>query len=300
MLKQKDTVKKRTALGQGLDALIPIDLSFAPQEQNGQSIKSVPINLLKPNPYQPRRLFNDESLSDLAQSITEIGFIQPLIVRDSSDGTYEIVAGERRWRAANIAGLESVPVIVRPLTDLESLEIAIIENIQREDLNPVDTAEAYETLINKFSYTHEALAKRICKDRTSITNQLRLLKLPDPIKEDLREQKLSMGHARTLLAIDNISTQLSLSSRVVKRKLSVRELERIVQNYRNKKDKTAKDKPADYYENSRIEKDLSSLLSTKVKLIKKPNNSGRLEIYFHSIDELSRLLDTIGLQEELS
>jgi ParB family chromosome partitioning protein len=300
MLKQKDTVKKRTALGQGLDALIPIDLSFAPQEQNGQSIKSVPINLLKPNPYQPRRLFNDESLSDLAQSITEIGFIQPLIVRDSSDGTYEIVAGERRWRAANIAGLESVPVIVRPLTDLESLEIAIIENIQREDLNPVDTAEAYETLINKFSYTHEALAKRICKDRTSITNQLRLLKLPDPIKEDLREQKLSMGHARTLLAIDNISTQLSLSSRVVKRKLSVRELERIVQNYRNKKDKTAKDKPEDYYENSRIEKDLSSLLSTKVKLIKKPNNSGRLEIYFHSIDELSRLLDTIGLQEELS
>jgi ParB family chromosome partitioning protein len=300
MLKQKDTVKKRTALGQGLDALIPIDLSFAPQEQNGQSIKSVPINLLKPNPYQPRRLFNDESLSDLAQSITEIGFIQPLIVRDSSDGTYEIVAGERRWRAANIAGLESVPVIVRPLTDLESLEIAIIENIQREDLNPVDTAEAYETLINKFSYTHEALAKRICKDRTSITNQLRLLKLPDPIKEDLREQKLSMGHARTLLAIDNISTQLSLSSRVVKRKLSVRELERIVQNYRNKKDKTAKDKPEDYYENSRIEKDLSSLLSTKVKLIKKPNNSGKLEIYFHSIDELSRLLDTIGLQEELS
>lgn len=300
MLKQKDTVKKRTALGQGLDALIPIDLSFVPQEQNGQSIKSVPIDLLKPNPYQPRRLFNDESLSDLAQSITEIGFIQPLIVRESNNGTYEIVAGERRWRAANIAGLESVPVIVRPLTDLESLEIAIIENIQREDLNPVDTAEAYETLINKFSYTHEALAKRICKDRTSITNQLRLLKLPDPIKEDLREQKLSMGHARTLLAIDNISTQLSLSSRVVQRKLSVRELERIVQNYRNKKDKTTKDKPADYYENSRIEKELSSLLSTKVKLLKKPNNSGKLEIYFHSIDELSRLLDTIGLQEELS
>ena len=167
-------------------------------------------------------------------------------------------------------------------------------------INWFDTAEAYETLINKFSYTHEALAKRICKDRTSITNQLRLLKLPDPIKEDLREQKLSMGHARTLLAIDNISAQLSLSSKVIKRKLSVRELEKIVQNYKNKKDKTRKTETEDSCENTRIENDLSSLLSTKVKLIKKPNNSGKLEIYFHSIDELTRLLDTLGLQEEMS
>ncbi len=300
MLKQKDTAKKRTALGQGLDALIPIDLSFPSSEQNDQSIKTVPIDLLGPNPYQPRRLFNDESLADLAKSIKEIGFIQPLIVRESGYGRYEIVAGERRWRAATIAGLQTIPVIVRPLSDLESLEIAIIENIQREDLNPVDTAEAYETLINKFSYTHEALAKRICKDRTSITNQLRLLKLPDPIKEDLREQKLSMGHARTLLAIDNISAQLSLSSKVIKRKLSVRELEKIVQNYKNKKDKTRKTETEDSCENTRIENDLSSLLSTKVKLIKKPNNSGKLEIYFHSIDELTRLLDTLGLQEEMS
>ena len=298
MLKQKDTAKKRPALGQGLDALIPIDLSFTPQDREGQTIKSVPIDMLKPNPYQPRRLFNDESLADLAKSIQEIGFIQPLIVRDSTDGKYEIVAGERRWRAAGIAGMGTIPVVIRPLTDLESLEIAIIENIQREDLNPVDTAEAYETLINRFSYTHEALAKRICKDRTSITNQLRLLKLPDPIKEDLREQKLSMGHARTLLAVDNISTQISLSSKVIKRKLSVRELEKIVQNFKNKQEKKNKPKSLDSCENDRIEKDLSSLLSTRVKLNRNPNNSGKIEIYFHSIDELSRLLDTLGLQEE--
>lgn len=300
MLKPKDTAKKRTALGQGLDALIPMDLSFAPQEQSGQNIQNVPLEKLRPNPFQPRRLFKDDSLSDLAQSIREIGFIQPILVRESPDGSYEIVAGERRWRAAAIAGLDNVPVIVRPLTDLESLEIAIIENIQREDLNPVDTAEAYETLINRFSYTHDALAKRICKDRTSITNQLRLLKLPDPIKEDLREQKLSMGHARTLLAVDNISTQLSLSSRVINRKLSVRELEKIVQNYKLKQEKNSKPRDVESIENRRIEKDLSSLLSTKVKLIKKSNNSGKLEIYFHSIDELTRLLDTLGLQEELT
>ncbi len=300
MLKPKDTAKKRTALGQGLDALIPMDLSFAPQEQSGQNIQNVPLEKLRPNPFQPRRLFKDDSLSDLAQSIREIGFIQPILVRESPDGSFEIVAGERRWRAAAIAGLDNVPVIVRPLTDLESLEIAIIENIQREDLNPVDTAEAYETLINRFSYTHDALAKRICKDRTSITNQLRLLKLPDPIKEDLREQKLSMGHARTLLAVDNISTQLSLSSRVINRKLSVRELEKIVQNYKLKQEKNSKPRDVESIENRRIEKDLSSLLSTKVKLIKKSNNSGKLEIYFHSIDELTRLLDTLGLQEELT
>lgn len=300
MLKQKDITKKRTVLGQGLDALIPIDLSYTAEEKHGQSIKSVPTDMLKPNRYQPRRLFNSESLSELAKSIKEIGFIQPLIVRESLDGKYEIVAGERRWRAASMVGIHSIPVVVRPLTDLESLEIAIIENIQREDLNPVDTAEAYDTLISKFSYTHDALAKRICKDRTTITNQLRLLKLPDPIKEDLREQKLSMGHARTLLAIDNLSTQLSLSSKVIKRKLSVRELEKIVQNYKNKQRKSHSLKNDDSVEYSSLEKCLSSHFSTKVKLVKKENNSGKIEIYFHSIDELSRLLDTLGLQEELS
>ena len=179
---------------------------------------------------------------DLSRSIKEMGVIQPLIVRPAAEGKYEIVAGERRWRAAMMAGFATIPVLVRQLTDLESLETALIENLQREDLNPVDTAEAYDTLIRKFSYTHENLAQRIGKDRTSITNHLRLLKLPDPIKQQLRDELISMGHARTLLALDHVHAQLNLSNKVIRRKLSVRELERIVQNYKNKHDsKTSKD-----------------------------------------------------------
>ncbi len=233
MLKVMETAKKRTALGQGLDALIPLE---KPAEQSAPEagIKYLAIDSLLPNPHQPRRSFPEESLADLSHSIKEMGVIQPLIVRSTNEGTYEIVAGERRWRAAKKAGFFTIPVMVRTISDAESLEIALIENLQRENLNPLDTAEAYNTLIKKFSYTHEILAQRIGKDRTNITNHLRLLKLPDPIKDHLREDRISMGHARTLLAVDHLPTQLNLSSRTIKRRLSVRELERIVQNFKNK------------------------------------------------------------------
>ena len=194
MLKVTETAKKRSVLGQGLNALIPMD-DFVPNTDSAQHIRSVNIDDLIPNPHQPRSLFSEESLMDLSKSIKEMGVIQPLIVRPAADQKYEIVAGERRWRAAMLAGFPTVPVIVRQLTDVESLEIALIENLQREDLNPVDTAEAYDILIRKFSYTHENLAQRIGKDRTSITNHLRLLKLPDPIKKHLRDELISMGHA---------------------------------------------------------------------------------------------------------
>jgi len=286
-------------LGQGLDALIPLNETFAPKDSS-RNIKYVPIDSLRPNPFQPRRFFPEESLTDLSESIKEMGVIQPLIVRTGSDGNYEIVAGERRWRAARMAQFKAVPVMIKELSDAESLEIALIENLQREDLNPLDTAEAYDTLIQKFSYTHEVLAKRIGKDRSNITNYLRLLKLPDPIKEHLRGDKLSMGHARTLLAVDHLPTQLNLTGKVIKSKLSVRELEKIVQNYKKKqlaKQTGTTDKDADLLS---LERGLSRHLSTKVVVRQKDNKSGKLEIHYGSTDELDGLLEAIGYSADLS
>jgi len=291
--------KRRAALGQGLDALIPID-EPADLKASERSITFLPIDSLLPNPYQPRRIFAEESLVDLSRSIKERGVIQPLIVRVASEGSYEIVAGERRWRAARMAGFTTIPVIIRSISDSESLEIALVENLQREDLNPLDTAEAYDTLVKKFSYTHEVLAQRIGKDRTNITNHLRLLKLPDPIKEDLRQDRLSMGHARTLLAVDHLQTQLNFSRQVVKRKLSVRDLERIVQNYKIKHQAIEKTVSPKDQAIATLETGLSRHLSTRVVIRTKQNNSGKLEIFFHSKEELDRLLDALGYSEDFS
>jgi ParB family chromosome partitioning protein len=299
MLKVTETAKKRTALGQGLDALIPLEKP-AGQSAPEAGIKYLAIDSLLPNPHQPRRSFPEESLADLSHSIKEMGVIQPLIVRSTTEGKYEIVAGERRWRAAKKAGFFTIPVIVRSISDAESLEIALIENLQRENLNPLDTAEAYNTLIKKFSYTHEILAQRIGKDRTNITNHLRLLKLPDPIKDHLREDRLSMGHARTLLAVDHLPTQLNLSSRTIKRRLSVRELERIVQNFKNKQQvglaKTSEKDP----DLVALETKLSRHFSTRVLIRNKTNTSGRLELAFHSREELDRLLEAMGYSEDFA
>ena len=299
MLKVTETAKKRTALGQGLDALIPLERP-AGQSAPEAGIKYLAIDSLLPNPHQPRRSFPEESLADLSHSIKEMGVIQPLIVRSTTEGKYEIVAGERRWRAAKKAGFFTIPVIVRNISDAESLEIALIENLQRENLNPLDTAEAYNTLIKKFSYTHEILAQRIGKDRTNITNHLRLLKLPDPIKDHLREDRISMGHARTLLAVDHLPTQLNLSSRTIKRKLSVRELERIVQNFKNKQlvglAKTSEKDP----DLVALETKLSRHFSTRVLIRNKSNTSGRLELAFHSREELDRLLEAMGYSEDFA
>ncbi len=299
MLKVTETVKKRTALGQGLDALIPLDKSEGQSTQEA-GIKYLPIDSLLPNPYQPRRSFQEESLADLSHSIKEMGVIQPLIVRSTTDGRYEIVAGERRWRAAKKAGFFTIPVILKTMSDAESLEIALIENLQRENLNPLDTAEAYDTLIKKFSYTHEILAQRIGKDRTNITNHLRLLKLPDPIKEHVREDRLSMGHARTLLAVDHLPTQLNLSSRIIKRKLSVRELERIVQNFKNKQQAGLAKAPEKDPDLAALETKLSRHFSTRVVIKNKTNDSGRLELAFHSREELDRLLESMGYSEDFA
>jgi ParB family chromosome partitioning protein len=258
------------------------------------------VDSLLPNPYQPRRFFSEESLSDLCNSIKELGIIQPIIVRPGDSDKYEIIAGERRWRASKMAGFTSIPIICREVSDSEALEIALIENLQRENLNPLETAEAYSTLIDKFSYTHDNLAKRIGKERSNITNHLRLLKLPDPIKDQLRQNLLTMGHARTLLSVEHLPTQLNLTKRVVNRRLSVRELEKIVQNLKDKvesKPVPAAQKDPDL---ALLEKRVSTLLSTRVNIVKKNNGSGKLEIHFHSGEELERLLDHLGHEEDFS
>jgi ParB family chromosome partitioning protein len=299
MPKATETGTRRTALGLGLDALIPLnEPTGSPRTDAGHVF--LPVDHLIPNPFQPRSSFDEQALAELSESIKEMGVIQPLIVRPTQTGSYEIVAGERRWRAARMAGYSTVPVIIRDVSDSEALETALIENLQREDLNPLDTAEAYETLISRFSYTHEALAKRIGKDRSNITNYVRLLKLPDPIKEDVRKNVLSMGHARTLLSVENVSTQLHLSRQTVRRRLSVRELEKIVQNFKAKeqhhKTKDVTNRP----HVSRLEKGLSRLLSTKVVVRENANESGKLEIHFHSREELDRLLALLGYTEDFS
>lgn len=300
MLNSRETTKKRNALGLGLDALIsvpPVETS----DFSGIQTKLLPVDSIQPNSNQPRQIFNDQSLNELASSISEIGLIQPIIVRVIDNGSYEIVAGERRWRAAILAKIDYVPAIIRNVTDKESIELALIENLQREDLNPLETAEAYDTLIQKFSYTHEILANRIGKDRSDITNHLRLLRLPEVIKHRVRNREISMGHARTLLAVDHIETQLSLSEKIVRRKLSVRELEQIVQNYKKKLENPAKNQRRESgYKTKDIEKSLSRHFSTKIIIKKNNSGSGRIEFHFHSLEELLRLLDAVGFSEELT
>ncbi len=292
------TQRKRSALGQGLSALIP--LSHSQFDDDGNSVVSLPIDSLEPNAYQPRRSFSPSALDELAASIKEMGVIQPIVARPNASGAYQIVAGERRWRAAKLAGYSTIPAIIKDLSDRESLEIALIENIQREDLNVLDLAEAYDTLLNRFSYTQETLAKKIGKERSSIANYVRLLRLPDPVKTLLREEKITFGHAKALLSLEDVNAQLSISLKVAKRKISVRELERIVTNYKNRQPLSpspARTAPSSV---SDLELGLSRYLATKVVVKQQPDSSGKLEIFFHSEVELARLLDVMGYSADFS
>lgn len=290
--------RKRSALGQGLSALIPAPRSEFHNEKD--SVLSMPIDALEPSAYQPRRSFSPSALDELAASIKEIGVIQPIVVRHNDAGQLQIVAGERRWRAAKIAGFSTIPAIIKNLSDQESLEIALIENVQREDLNALDLAEAYDTLLKRFAYTQETLAKKIGKDRSSITNYLRILRLPDPVKDLLRQEKISFGHAKALLSVEEANEQVRISLNVAKRKISVRELEKIVLNYK-KRLATGKAEHKDAsLPTSQIEIGLSRYLATKVAVRLKADSSGKIEIFFHSQAELGRILDSIGYSEDFS
>jgi len=275
-------------LGKGLEALIP--KPSLPQVQK-EEIAQIEIERIFPNPYQPRRDFPPEKLEELVNSIKEKGILEPVIVRQRHDH-YELITGERRFRAAIKAGLKAIPAIVREANENEMLEIALIENVQREDLNPLEEAEGYRMLIEKFSFTQEELAKKIGRDRATIANTLRLLNLQDEIKEYILKGMLSEGHGRALLSIENPGLQLALARKIVKRGLSVRETEQAVNRLKVAADRggVQKQKTEKDIHILDLEEELMELLGTKVRIIH-TGNRGRIEIEYYSEDDFQRLLE---------
>jgi ParB family chromosome partitioning protein len=279
--------------GKGLAALIDTENTKEKGTPVEGGVVTVNISKVEPNRNQPRKVFNEDALQDLADNIKQHGIIQPLIVVKRDD-YYEIVAGERRWRAANIVGLKEVPVIVKELTEQEIVELSIIENLQREDLNEIEEAMAYKRLMTEFKLTQDEVAEKVSKSRAAIANSIRLLKLCEDVQQMLMDDMISAGHARALLGIEDPEEQFILAQRVFDEKLSVREIEKIVKN--RGKEKTTKKKEVGQldavYKN--IETNLKDRLSTKVNVSVKENGSGKIEIEFYSAEELDRILGLIG------
>ena len=278
-------MSKKFGLGKGLGALIPDEEVV--EEKN--SIDLIDINRIKPNSKQPRKNFDEEKISNLAKSIKDNGIIQPLVLKECGND-YEIIAGERRWRAAKLAGIKSIPAVIMELTDQKVLEVSLIENIQREDLNPIEEALAFKRLIKEFSITQEDVSKVIGRSRTAITNTMRLLNLDKRVQQYLIEGVISEGHGRALLSLDNKNTQYEMAIRVIDNKLSVRETERLVRDILNPKVK----EPIVEEENIYI-KELQSRISehfgTKVSIKTKKDNKGKIELEYYSPEELDRILE---------
>lgn len=280
---------KRRGLGRGLSALIPGGDAPPAPANDKRGVLSVGIEHLHPNPNQPRTHFDADKLEELAQSIRENGLIQPIIVRKQADGEYQIIAGERRWRAAQKAGLQDLQVVVKDLADNDVLAIALIENIQRADLNAIEEALAYERLLAEHAFTQEALAKRVGKDRTTITNSLRLLKLPEKVRGMVIEGALSMGHARALLGLEEPKQIEKAAMQLVHSGGSVREAERLVAQLRSGAD-TKQAPVAPSAAALAVIDQLQSALGTRVRLSEK-EGKGKIEVDFHSLAELDRLID---------
>lgn len=277
-------------LGRGLDALIP---SLDVKEDD--KVIDVSLKELRPNPYQPRKTFSDESIDELATSIKEHGVIQPIIVRKVLRG-FEIIAGERRFRASGVAGLSTIPAVVRDFTDQQVMEIALIENIQREDLNAIEVAIAYQSLVDQFSLTQEELSVKVGKSRSHIANFLRLLQLPEEIKNNVSRGTLSMGHARALVGIQNEKLQKELSDLTIRHHWSVRELEEMIQktNEKAEKEVKAKAKKRDPFI-SQLEDQLRETFKTTVK-VKHNKNKGKIEFSYYNEDDLERLLSLLQVK----
>lgn len=288
----------RRGLGKGLDSLISAEAAKpAVKEETGQAETTVKITKVEPNREQPRKNFDEDTLQELADSIKQFGLLQPILVQDRKD-YYEIIAGERRWRAAKLAGLKEVPVIIRNYTEQEIMEISLIENIQREDLNPIEEAVAYKRLIEEFHLKQDEVAERVSKSRTTITNSMRLLKLCEYVRQMIIDDKLTTGHARALIPIEDEEQQKQIAERIFDEKLSVREVEKIVKGILNPaKDKPQKDEiPQNIqYIYEDIEKKLEEKLSRKVEIsAKSKNGSGKIEIEFYSNDDLDRLIEGLS------
>jgi ParB family chromosome partitioning protein len=262
-----------------------------PESKSGEQM--VKITKVEPNRNQPRTNFEEDSLIELADSIKQFGILQPLIVQKKDD-YYEIIAGERRWRAAKLAGLKEVPVIVKEFSKQEVVEIALIENIQRENLNPIEEALAYKRLLTEFSLKQDEVAERVSKSRTAVTNSMRLLKLDERVQQMIVDDMISTGHARALLAIEDKEEQYILANQIFDEKLSVRETEKLVKNIKNPK-KTVEEKtePVDKFIYKDLEERMKSLIGTKVSINQKKNGKGKIEIEYYSNEELEHIFDLI-------
>lgn len=276
---------KKTGLGRGMAALLEV----VEDEGKSSGYFSCPIEEIKPNSEQPRKRFSIEKLEELAASIREKGIIQPLVVRKMQEH-YELVAGERRWRAAQKAGLREVPVVIQDISDDAALEIALIENIQREDLNVIEQAEAFHSLIEKFHLSQEEMARRVGKDRSTVANSLRLLKLPTTIKNDILEERLSMGHARAILSLETSELMEQARQEILAKRLSVRETENLVKRLKTRRSVKPKALPAP--ELTAVVDNLKRRFMTKVA-IRQSGKGGKVEISFSSLDELTRIIDIL-------
>ena len=290
---------KKGGLGKGLDSLITDkvnkpgaakDTSLTPTED--QAVM-VPINKVEPNKEQPRKHFEEDALLELADSIKQYGVLQPLLVRKRKD-YYEIIAGERRWRAAKLAGVKEVPVIIKEYTEQQAVEIALIENIQRENLNPIEEAMAFKKLLTEFNLKQDEVAERVSKSRTAVTNSMRLLKLGEKVQQMIIDDMITTGHARALLAIDDEEQQYLLATKIFDEKLSVRETEKLIKSLKNPKKQV---KVVKTVENAFVYDDLAEkmkrVLGTKVSISPKGNGKGKIEIEYYSDDELERMFEMI-------
>lgn len=292
--------KKYNALGRGLDALISTE---AVRTQGSSTINEIPIEQIEPNADQPRSLFNEEALQELANSIHEIGIIQPITLRQISVNRFQIIAGERRWRASKKAGLKTIPAYIRTIKDENVMEMALVENIQREDLNPVEIALAYEHLLENTGMTQEKVAERVGKSRAAVTNFLRLLKLPAQVQMSLQKREIDMGHARALLALDSPSLQLKVFREILKNGWPVRKVEVVVQQLKNGEDIDAGNKkiqaktklPEEF---NTLKTRLSSFLNTKVQLTCSPKGKGKISIPFNNEEELERIMNVFDKLKE--
>lgn len=297
----------KRGLGAGIDTLIP---KRQETEQNSKidvmtvvkEVDTIDINKIEPNHSQPRKNFNEDALQELADSIKQFGLLQPILVQERKD-YYEIIAGERRWRAAKIAGLKEIPVIIRNYSDQEIVEISLIENIQREDLNPIEEAQAYKRLLEEFHLKQDEVAERVSKSRTAVTNSMRLLKLCDGVQQMIIDDMLSTGHARALIPIEDQEMQLQLAQKIFDEKLSVREVEKLVKGIlKPEKEKLKKEEKQQtiQYIYQDIENKLKEKFSRKVEISSKgKNGSGKIEIEFYSNDDLDRLVETLSMIERV-
>lgn len=298
---------KRGGLGKGLDSLIPDHKPKAntskdkvSEQASGKEKTTMPasgeqkvkITKVEPNRTQPRKNFNEDSLIELADSIRQFGVLQPLLVQKKGD-YYEIIAGERRWRAAKMAGLKEIPVIIREYSHQEMVEIALIENIQRENLNPIEEAQAFKRLLEEFQLKQDEVAERVSKSRTAVTNSMRLLKLDEKVQQMIIDDMISTGHARALLAIEDKEQQYILANKIFDEKLSVRETEKLVKDLKKpKKEKTKKDTSNDFIYRD-LEEKMRSVIGTKVSVNQKSKGKGKIEIEYYSDEELEHIFEMI-------